>query len=516
MAKSHKKKKAPQPAAASGQPSRPGPRPPKSLVLRLHASAVGAPVSQLTADFRRLMSPDTAARLRERRANKLKDYLAMAGPLGVTHLFMFSRSKNGNIHFRVALTPRGPTLTFRVEKYSLSKDVGKSQKRYKGGDLGVWARAPLVVMNNFAQTPKTDNTTEQESSPEDRDTIAVQKQLESLMTTVFQGIFPPITPSNTQLSSIKRILLLNRESPPTKPKSNPSPDQQQGKFTITLRHYAITTRPASTSKRIRRLDPTNTHHHRSNTTSSTTTKTSSGTSTLPNLSRLQDAADYLLSPSHPTSGDGYTTASDTELDTDNEVEVLSTQTHQKVLSKKQRQRLANSRNTTDADGDDNPSPSSQQPSTAEKGHIEKRAVKLLELGPRMKLRLVKVEEGICAGRVMWNEFVSKSKEEENELEGRWKVRREEREERRRKQRENVERKRKERGGGKTKDGAGPNGGEGGDGDGDGDENEDMEGLYGSDFSVEDFEDVDAEGGEGWEDDVEGDEFVDAEDNAQNT
>ncbi|MCV4732979.1 Brix domain-containing protein, partial [Escherichia coli] len=67
------------------------------------AGEVGTSVSQLTQDFRRVMEPDTASRLRERKANNLKDYTAMAGPLGVTHLFLFSRSKSGNVNLRVAL-----------------------------------------------------------------------------------------------------------------------------------------------------------------------------------------------------------------------------------------------------------------------------------------------------------------------------------------------------------------------------------------------------------------------------
>ena len=57
----------------------------------------------------------------------------MCGPLGVTHLMLFSRSESGNTNLRMALTPRGPTLNFRVEKYSLCKDVQRAQKHPKGG-----------------------------------------------------------------------------------------------------------------------------------------------------------------------------------------------------------------------------------------------------------------------------------------------------------------------------------------------------------------------------------------------
>ena len=106
---------------------------PKSMVIRIGAGEVGSSVSQLAIDVRKVMEPGTASRLKERRANKLKDYMVMCGPLGVTHLMLFSRSESGNTNFRVALAPRGPTLNFRVEKYSLAKDVQRAQRHPKGG-----------------------------------------------------------------------------------------------------------------------------------------------------------------------------------------------------------------------------------------------------------------------------------------------------------------------------------------------------------------------------------------------
>lgn len=67
----------------------------------------------------------------------------MCGPLGVTHLLLFSRSEGGNTNMRVALAPRGPTLNFRVEKYSLCKDIQKIQRHPKG--MGKeFLSAPLV------------------------------------------------------------------------------------------------------------------------------------------------------------------------------------------------------------------------------------------------------------------------------------------------------------------------------------------------------------------------------------
>lgn len=68
----------------------------------------------------------------------------MAGPLGVTHLMLFTRNEStGNTNFRIALTPRGPTLTFRVEEYSLSKDVKRPMRHHKD-DRKSYLTPPLV------------------------------------------------------------------------------------------------------------------------------------------------------------------------------------------------------------------------------------------------------------------------------------------------------------------------------------------------------------------------------------
>lgn len=132
--------------AANGA-AKPNPlgRTPKSMILRIGAGEVGPSVSQLVKDVRQMMEPNTAVRLKERRSNRLRDYTTMAGPLGVSHLLLFSRSTSGNTNFRLALTPRGPTLHFRVEKYSLCKDIAKSQKHPKHGGNKEHLTAPLVI-----------------------------------------------------------------------------------------------------------------------------------------------------------------------------------------------------------------------------------------------------------------------------------------------------------------------------------------------------------------------------------
>ena len=308
---------------------------------------------------------------------------------------------------RLAITPRGPTFHFRVEKYSLCKDVYKSMKRPRSGGTE-YLSAPLLVMNNF-------NTQSQDSSNGDNaQRPQVSKHLETLATSVFQSLFPPINPTTTPLKGIKRVLLLDR--------TPPSPDSDTASYTINLRHYAIETRTAkSVPKALRRLDAAQKLTH-------STQKRKRNN--LPNLGKLEDVSDFLLDPH---AADGFTSGSESEPETDAEVEVTA-QRVQKVTNRKREKEIADHHST-----------------------VERKGIKLHELGPRMRLRLTKVEEGCCNGKTMWHEHIHKSDEEQREMERNHEKMRLEKERRKAEQKANLERKKAERQTG-------------------GDENEAMEGL----------------------------------------
>ncbi|RWA06833.1 hypothetical protein EKO27_g8268 [Xylaria grammica] len=261
---------------------------PKSMVIRIGAGEVGSSVSQLAKDVRQVMEPGTASRLKERRANRLRDYVTMTGPLGVTHLLLFSRSESGNTNLRVATTPRGPTLHFRVEKYSLCKDVRHAQRHPRGGGKE-YATPPLLIMNNIS-TPGADAHS------------TVPKHLETLTTTVFQSMFPRINPQTTPLKSIRRVLLVNRE---------PATDKDDGSFVLNFRHYAITTKAAGISRPLRRLNAAEKILNGKN----------GRKGGVPNLGKLEDISDFMIGGEN---GEGYMTdaTSGSEMDTDAEVEVL--------------------------------------------------------------------------------------------------------------------------------------------------------------------------------------------------
>eukprot|EP00349_Pseudokeronopsis_sp_Brazil_P000293 CAMPEP_0202961462 /NCGR_PEP_ID=MMETSP1396-20130829/5516_1 /ASSEMBLY_ACC=CAM_ASM_000872 /TAXON_ID= /ORGANISM="Pseudokeronopsis sp., Strain Brazil" /LENGTH=105 /DNA_ID=CAMNT_0049681291 /DNA_START=543 /DNA_END=860 /DNA_ORIENTATION=- len=68
------------------------------------------------------------------------------------------------------------------------------------------------------------------------------------------------------------------------------------------------------------------------------------------------------------------------------------------------------------------------------------SIKLHELGPRLKLKLHKIQEGLCRGNVVMHQFIHKSKGEIKKQMDELKKKREEKAERKRIQEENVKRK----------------------------------------------------------------------------
>jgi ribosome biogenesis protein SSF1/2 len=338
---------------------------PRSLVLKMGDSKreVSHSIAQLVRDFRQVMQPHTAVKLRERKSNRLKDFLVMAGPLGVSHLFLFSQSSQGNTSLRVALTPRGPTLNFRVQSYSLCKDIRKFVRNPKSIVAGEQISPPLLVMNNFSNEKSSDK--------------------EALLTSVFQNMFPPISAQTTKLGSIKRVMMINK-------------DKETGE--IDIRHYAIETKSVDLSRPIKKLSNVKTHLNKR----------------LPDMSEAQDIADYLLDP---YGAGGYTSESEVEEDAMVEVKARPVK------------KLA------PGNGNDN-APSS----VAEDSQTQKRAIKLIEIGPRLRLELRKIEEGLCTGKTLYHAHYQKTQKEVNKLERRHNDKQELKDQRRKEQEENVRKK----------------------------------------------------------------------------
>lgn len=80
--------------------------------------------------------------MKERSRNKLKDYLTMAPALHVTHLLAFTLTPIAP-SLRIVRLSSGPTLSFRVERYSLVKDVLNTSKRARS--IGMEYLSPPLV-----------------------------------------------------------------------------------------------------------------------------------------------------------------------------------------------------------------------------------------------------------------------------------------------------------------------------------------------------------------------------------
>ncbi|KAG9045475.1 hypothetical protein FS837_006257 [Tulasnella sp. UAMH 9824] len=226
---------------------------PRSFIVK--QGHVGASLTQLVRDMRKVMEPNTAARLKERSTNKLKDFLVMAPLLKVSHLLAFSLAKTAPT-LRIARLPQGPTFSFRIERYSLAKDVLNASRHPKQSPQA-FQYPPLLVLSSFPTGPNA-------------------PQHLSLVLKCFQSLFPPLTPKTIPLSTARRVVLVSWNA------------ENQ---TIDIRHYLITVKTSGVTRRVRRiLEP----------------KAGSG-GKIPDLSREKDIADYVLKAAGGE--DGYETAS---------------------------------------------------------------------------------------------------------------------------------------------------------------------------------------------------------------
>jgi ribosome biogenesis protein SSF1/2 len=120
----------------------------------IHRGNVDKSIKELVQDVRRVMQPFTAAELKATRRNSLKDFVAIAGPLHVSHLLMLSQTELGD-NMKMVRVPRGPSLHFKLLDYSLSNDVlNVSKKRHTHQKQ--FLHQPLLILNGFGQKQSDD------------------------------------------------------------------------------------------------------------------------------------------------------------------------------------------------------------------------------------------------------------------------------------------------------------------------------------------------------------------------
>jgi len=301
---------------------------------------VGTNVKELIKDMRRVMEPFTAPNLKVSRKNSLKDFISISSHFHVTHLMTFSKTQLST-YMRLIRVPRGPTLNFRIRRFTHSRDVVSALKHPQTFPKQ-FEHAPLLVMNGFQE-----------------DSIHIK-----LIATMFQNMFPSINVATVDLSTIKRCVLL-------------SLDPVNG--FIEFRHYNIKIVPSGISRAAKK-------------------KLLQGK--VPDLSRFNDISDFMYREGNASESEDESTGNNDE----NEV----------ILSQQLRSR----------------------------GNLKanQSAIRLTEIGPRMTLELVKIEDGLCDGEVLYHTYVSKTSTEVAELRKRNTEKKRLKEQRKREQEENVKRK----------------------------------------------------------------------------
>ncbi|XP_073411805.1 suppressor of SWI4 1 homolog isoform X1 [Dendrobates tinctorius] len=308
---------------------------PHSFVF--HRGQIGKNVQQLIQDVKKAMEPYTATSLKVRKKNSLKDFVSVAGPLGVTHFLVFSKTET-NVNFKFVRLPRGPTLHFKVAQYSLVKDVVSSLKKHRMHEKQ-FAFPPLLVLNNFG----------------------TQGMHIKVMATMFQNMFPSINVHKVHLNSIRRCILIS---------------YNQDTQLLDFRHYSVKVVPVGMSKGVKKLLQEK----------------------FPNMSRWEDISELLVKGAN---------LSESEAEQDGEHNITELP---QVYAGRGNQRF------------------------------EQSAVRLTEIGPRMTLQLVKIEEGLNDGKVLYHNYIKKTEEEIMAMLDRREKKLKQKNERKKKQEQNVKRK----------------------------------------------------------------------------
>eukprot|EP00768_Dysnectes_brevis_P007336 gnl/Dysnectes_brevis/615_a680_1348.p3 GENE.gnl/Dysnectes_brevis/615_a680_1348~~gnl/Dysnectes_brevis/615_a680_1348.p3 ORF type:complete len:355 (+),score=92.48 gnl/Dysnectes_brevis/615_a680_1348:161-1066(+) len=155
------------------------------------------------------MKPYTFDNLKARRSNKLKDFISVAGPLGVTHMLILTSSGVGTT-LRIIRSPHGPTFTFRIEEYSGSTDLRRLLPEVATHHKP-FSVPPLVILNGFSG---------ESLEPELRKTL-------KLTAAMLKGMYPTLDVGTTAPADVRRVVLwsVDREG------------------LLHLRHYAVSHRP---------------------------------------------------------------------------------------------------------------------------------------------------------------------------------------------------------------------------------------------------------------------------------
>jgi ribosome biogenesis protein SSF1/2 len=239
-----------------------------TLILR--RGKVGPVIKHLIAELRIVFYPNTPVQIQEGSKQSLGDILEAAKANEANHLLLFSSTANST-YLKAVCLPAGPTVTYKVDKFTLASDVSRSASKRVTLQKDFKSHALLVSQGLTSDITKV----------------------------VFQALVPNLDPSSITLKKCRRVVLLVEED-----------------GVLQFRHYLVKQNPGGISKSLKKL----------------------ARSEVPNLNSYQDVSDWVLKSTYAS---------------DSEAEDLAV--------------AGNSVN-----------------------------IRLHELGPRMTLRMHKVQQGICS------------------------------------------------------------------------------------------------------------------------
>jgi ribosome biogenesis protein SSF1/2 len=285
------------------------------VVLVARRGSVGSLLKRLVQELRIVLYPNSPLHFRETSHAPLKDLLSLSKTSQVDNL-LFLTSTTASSYMKAIKLPKGPTLTFKIDQFSLSHDVRTALKKHVRLQPDFKA-PPLLVMRGVSELPAL----------------------------LFKSMFSSMELDSIKLKRCRRVVLIDCKDD-----------------VYRFRHYIIKSRPGGISPALKKLSRNQ----------------------IPNLNRFNSVNEWMEDQGN---------ASESEYE-DAEV----------------------------------PNESSSV------------SLRLVELGPRINMKLHKIEEGICAGNVMFHAVIKKSKKKAKEDGMRIKERQRIKEERRRVQDENVKKK----------------------------------------------------------------------------
>lgn len=271
-------------------------------------------LKRLVSELRIMLYPNTSLHLKESSQSTLKDIMATSHQAEASHLVMVSLTSTAP-YLKLIKTPHGPTITYRIEQFTLAQDVGKTQAK-KTLLQPDYKAPPLLV------------------------TVGITHEWTEL---VLKSLFPGLEVEKVKLSRCHRVVLAC---------------EQDG--ILHIRHYFVRRRLAHLSRSLKKLTRQE----------------------LPNLNSYNDVGEWMMQ-NMPGS--------------DSEAEYAEAPEHHTQVS-----------------------------------------IRVVEIGPRLDLRLYKVQEGVCTGAVTFHSYIQKTKKEARLLGRTLREKDELKVERRKRQREAIE------------------------------------------------------------------------------